>query len=100
MTKVVICNVGQVRHGEKNFRRSSQGVTDQPLLNTTLVCASTSISPALHVQSSAIVLHVTYSCCSVHLRRRCNMLCTSGVTDDVTFANNAIMATKKQREKT
>ena len=28
------------------------------------------------------------------------MLCTSGVTDDVTFANNAIMATKRQREKT
>jgi len=46
--------------------------------------SSSSISPELHKFS----VHITYSRGSVLLWRRCDMLCTSGSMDYVTFAHN------------
>ena len=52
------------------------------------VCLPVSISPELHVRSSPIFVHVAYVRGSVLLWRHCDMLCTSGFTDDVMFVPN------------
>ena len=46
---------------------------------------SASIFTELHVRYSPISVHITYVRGSVMLWRRCDMLCTSGFMDDVTF---------------
>jgi len=48
------------------------------------VCLSTRIYPEPHARSVSF-LHVAYGCGSVLLRRRCDMLCTSGFVDDIMF---------------
>jgi len=45
-------------------------------------------SPEQHVQSSPIFVHVKYGRAFTLLWWCCDMLCTSGYTDDVTFAHN------------
>jgi len=53
------------------------------------VCLSAIISAERYVLSSPIFVHVIYGRGSVLLWRRSNMLCTSGFTDDVMFAQKA-----------
>ena len=49
------------------------------------VCLSTRISPESHARSVPILVHVAYGRGSVLLRRRCDVLCTSGIVDDIVF---------------
>ena len=55
---------------------------------------SVSLSVREHISETSrpifnqLFTHVTYVRGSVLLRRRCDMLCTSGFTDDVIFARN------------
>jgi len=52
------------------------------------VCLSATIFSDLHVRSKPnFFVHVTYSCGSVLLWQRSNMLCTSGFMGDVIFAH-------------
>jgi len=51
------------------------------------VCLSEIIFSELHVRSSPIFAHVTYSRGSVLLWRRSDMLCISVFADDVIFAH-------------
>jgi len=52
------------------------------------VCLFTIIASELNIRSSPrFFVHVTCGCGSVHLWRRSDTLCTSGIVDDVIFAH-------------
>ena len=58
------------------------------------VCVSGYLSAGEHISGTTRPIfeqcsrNVIYDCGSILLWRRCNMLCTSGLMDDVMFARN------------
>ena len=57
-----------------------------------LIIVSLSISSLSSKNTPKFFVHVACGRNSVLLRRRCDMLCTSGFVDDVVFSRNGTMA--------